>query len=77
MSGGPRPDRGQGPQSCAPLSACALRWGRSQFKTGPRAAAGVESSLRVTHCRQILQSLPEHNYAVLSYLVDFLHEVRG
>ncbi|XP_073070109.1 rho GTPase-activating protein 8 isoform X1 [Manis javanica] len=35
----------------------------------------VESSLRVTHCRQILQSLPEHNYAVLSYLVDFLHEV--
>ncbi|XP_057342277.1 rho GTPase-activating protein 8 [Manis pentadactyla] len=35
----------------------------------------VESSLRVTHCRRILQSLPEHNCAVLSYLVDFLHEV--
>ncbi|KAM5289170.1 rho GTPase-activating protein 8 [Ctenodactylus gundi] len=36
---------------------------------------GVESSLRVTRCRQILQSLPEHNYAVLRYLVAFLHEV--
>uniref|UniRef100_A0A8I3NMP7 Rho GTPase activating protein 8 n=1 Tax=Canis lupus familiaris TaxID=9615 RepID=A0A8I3NMP7_CANLF len=35
----------------------------------------VESSLRVTRCRQILQSLPEHNYAVLSYLMGFLHEV--
>ncbi|XP_027622556.1 LOW QUALITY PROTEIN: rho GTPase-activating protein 8 [Tupaia chinensis] len=35
----------------------------------------VESSLRVTHCRQILQSLPEHNYAVLRYLMDFLHTV--
>ncbi|VCW48772.1 unnamed protein product [Gulo gulo] len=35
----------------------------------------VESSLRVTRCRQILQSLPEHNRAVLSYLVGFLHEV--
>lgn len=35
----------------------------------------VESSLRVTHCRQILQSLPEHNYAVLRYLVAFLHMV--
>ncbi|XP_066214730.1 rho GTPase-activating protein 8 isoform X2 [Saccopteryx leptura] len=35
----------------------------------------VESSLRVTRCRQILQSLPEHNYAILSYLMGFLHEV--
>ncbi|KAM5333488.1 rho GTPase-activating protein 8 isoform 1-T1 [Glossophaga mutica] len=35
----------------------------------------VESSLRVTRCRQILQSLPEHNYAVLKYLMGFLHEV--
>lgn len=35
----------------------------------------VESSLRVTYCRQILQSLPEHNYAVLKYLMGFLHEV--
>uniref|UniRef100_A0A452V1V9 Rho GTPase-activating protein 8-like n=1 Tax=Ursus maritimus TaxID=29073 RepID=A0A452V1V9_URSMA len=41
----------------------------------PPAIVGVESSLRVTRCRQILQSLPEHNYAVLSYLVGFLHEV--
>ncbi|XP_074231784.1 rho GTPase-activating protein 8 isoform X2 [Camelus bactrianus] len=35
----------------------------------------VESSLRVTCCRQILQRLPEHNYAVLRYLMGFLHEV--
>ncbi|GAB1299686.1 Rho GTPase-activating protein 8 [Apodemus speciosus] len=35
----------------------------------------VESSLRVTHCRRILRSLPEHNYAVLRYLMGFLHEV--
>lgn len=35
----------------------------------------VQSSLRVTYCRQILQSLPEHNYAVLNYLMGFLHEV--
>ncbi|KAB0350777.1 hypothetical protein FD754_015634 [Muntiacus muntjak] len=35
----------------------------------------VESSLRVTCCRQILQNLPEHNYAILSYLMGFLHEV--
>lgn len=37
--------------------------------------AGVESSLRVTRCRQILQGLPDHNYAVLDYLMGFLHEV--
>ncbi|XP_014388657.1 PREDICTED: rho GTPase-activating protein 8 [Myotis brandtii] len=35
----------------------------------------VESSLRVTRCRQILRGLPDHNYAVLSYLMGFLHEV--
>ncbi|XP_015991217.2 rho GTPase-activating protein 8 isoform X1 [Rousettus aegyptiacus] len=35
----------------------------------------VESSLRVAYCRQILQGLPEHNRAVLGYLVGFLHEV--
>ncbi|XP_008053368.1 rho GTPase-activating protein 8 isoform X2 [Carlito syrichta] len=35
----------------------------------------VESSLRVTCCRQILRSLPEHNYTVLSYLMGFLHAV--
>ncbi|XP_029424979.1 rho GTPase-activating protein 8 isoform X2 [Nannospalax galili] len=35
----------------------------------------VESSLRVTRCRQIVQSLPKHNYAVLRYLVGFLHVV--
>ncbi|XP_042636985.1 rho GTPase-activating protein 8-like [Orycteropus afer afer] len=37
----------------------------------------VESSLRVTHCRQILRGLPEHNYAILSYLMSFLHVVSG
>ncbi|NP_001016951.1 rho GTPase-activating protein 8 [Xenopus tropicalis] len=36
---------------------------------------GVESSLRVTRCRQIVQKLPEHNYAVLKYLLCFLHLV--
>ncbi|PNJ37294.1 PRR5-ARHGAP8 isoform 2, partial [Pongo abelii] len=36
---------------------------------------GVESSLRVTRCRQILCSLPEHNYVVLRYLMGFLHAV--
>uniref|UniRef100_A0A2K6GAI5 Rho GTPase activating protein 8 n=1 Tax=Propithecus coquereli TaxID=379532 RepID=A0A2K6GAI5_PROCO len=36
---------------------------------------GVESSLRVGHCRQILRGLPEHNHAVLSYLMGFLHAV--
>ena len=51
-----------------------LPLGRAQ---GPRAVTGVESSLRVTRCRQILQSLPEHNYAVLNYLMGFLHEVSG
>nr|XP_058164898.1 rho GTPase-activating protein 8 isoform X1 [Dasypus novemcinctus] len=35
----------------------------------------VESSLRVTRCRQILQGLPAHNCAVLSYLMGFLHAV--
>ncbi|PNI48530.1 PRR5-ARHGAP8 isoform 1 [Pan troglodytes] len=35
----------------------------------------VESSLRVTRCRQILRSLPDHNYVVLCYLMGFLHAV--
>ncbi|XP_007531979.2 rho GTPase-activating protein 8 [Erinaceus europaeus] len=39
------------------------------------AITSVESSLRVAHCRQIVQSLPEHNYTVLSYLMGFLHTV--
>ncbi|KAK2537616.1 Arhgap8 [Columba guinea] len=33
----------------------------------------VESSLRVTRCKQIIQGLPEHNYVVLKYLICFLH----
>ncbi|XP_075299035.1 rho GTPase-activating protein 8 isoform X3 [Opisthocomus hoazin] len=36
---------------------------------------GVESSLRVTRCKQIIQGLPEHNYVVLKYLICFLHMV--
>ncbi|XP_071589383.1 rho GTPase-activating protein 8 isoform X2 [Heliangelus exortis] len=35
----------------------------------------VESSLRVTRCKQIIQELPEHNYVVLKYLICFLHMV--
>ncbi|KAM9170487.1 rho GTPase-activating protein 8 isoform 2-T2 [Pangshura tecta] len=36
---------------------------------------GVESSLRVTRCKQVIQGLPEHNYVVLKYLICFLHMV--
>ncbi|XP_035171244.1 rho GTPase-activating protein 8 [Oxyura jamaicensis] len=35
----------------------------------------VESSLRVTRCKQIIHGLPEHNYIVLKYLICFLHMV--
>lgn len=35
----------------------------------------VESSLRVTTCKHILESLPEHNYMVLKYLLCFLNMV--
>ncbi|NXY12986.1 RHG08 protein, partial [Atrichornis clamosus] len=35
----------------------------------------VESCLRVTRCKQIIQGLPEHNYVVLKYLICFLHMV--
>ncbi|NWV22028.1 RHG08 protein, partial [Origma solitaria] len=35
----------------------------------------VESCLRVTRCKQIIQGLPEHNYVVLKYLMCFLHMV--
>ncbi|KAM8974511.1 rho GTPase-activating protein 8 [Pelodytes ibericus] len=33
----------------------------------------VECILRVTRCREIVQRLPDHNYAVLKYLLCFLH----
>ncbi|XP_068513734.1 rho GTPase-activating protein 8 isoform X12 [Anas acuta] len=36
----------------------------------------VESSLRVTRCKQIIHGLPEHNYVVLKYLICFLHMCR-
>ncbi|XP_078004304.1 rho GTPase-activating protein 8 isoform X2 [Phascolarctos cinereus] len=39
------------------------------------AIISVESSLRVTHCKEIVGGLPEHNYAVLKYLMGFLHMV--
>ncbi|XP_032078036.1 rho GTPase-activating protein 8 [Thamnophis elegans] len=35
----------------------------------------VESSLRVTRCKEIVHSLPEHNYVVLKFLMCFLHMV--
>ncbi|KAM3858909.1 rho GTPase-activating protein 8-like [Diretmus argenteus] len=35
----------------------------------------VETSLRVAKCKQIVGSLPEHNFIVLKYLVSFLHMV--
>lgn len=37
--------------------------------------AGVESSLRVSRCRQIVESLPEHNLTVLKFLMEFLNMV--
>ncbi|XP_065378079.1 rho GTPase-activating protein 8 isoform X1 [Macaca fascicularis] len=46
-----------------------------ELRREPPAVPGVESSLRVTCCRQILRSLPEHNYVVLRYLMGFLHAV--
>ncbi|XP_029455942.1 rho GTPase-activating protein 8 isoform X4 [Rhinatrema bivittatum] len=36
---------------------------------------GVESSLRVANCKQIIQKLPEHNFVILKYLMCFLHAV--
>ncbi|CAI5773909.1 rho GTPase-activating protein 8 isoform X1 [Podarcis lilfordi] len=36
---------------------------------------GVESSLRVMNCREIVHGLPEQNYAVLKFLICFLHMV--
>uniref|UniRef100_A0A3Q0RMZ0 Rho GTPase activating protein 8 n=1 Tax=Amphilophus citrinellus TaxID=61819 RepID=A0A3Q0RMZ0_AMPCI len=35
----------------------------------------VESSLRVSRCKQIMESLPEHNFIVAKYLLCFLHQV--
>ncbi|RXM34893.1 Rho GTPase-activating protein 8 [Acipenser ruthenus] len=37
--------------------------------------ASVESSLRVSHCKKSVESLPEHNYVLLKYLTCFLHMV--
>ncbi|KAM3587483.1 uncharacterized protein V6R79_006546 [Siganus canaliculatus] len=35
----------------------------------------VESSLRVSRCKQIVESLPEHHFTVAKFLLDFLHTV--
>lgn len=35
----------------------------------------VESSLRVTRCKQMVESLPEHHFIVAKYLLNFLHMV--
>ncbi|MEQ2286209.1 Rho GTPase-activating protein 8, partial [Ameca splendens] len=35
----------------------------------------VESSLRATRCKQIVESLPEHNFIVVKFLICFLHMV--
>lgn len=37
--------------------------------------ADVESSLRVGTCKQIVESLPQHHFAVAHFLFGFLHEV--
>ncbi|MBN3284708.1 RHG08 protein, partial [Polyodon spathula] len=37
--------------------------------------ASVESSLRVSQCKETVESLPEHNYVLLKYLTCFLHMV--
>ncbi|XP_004084834.1 rho GTPase-activating protein 8 [Oryzias latipes] len=36
---------------------------------------GVESSLRVSRCKQVVEGLPEHNFTVLKFLLGFLHTV--
>ncbi|XP_074481007.1 rho GTPase-activating protein 8-like [Sebastes fasciatus] len=35
----------------------------------------VESSLRVTRCKQMMESLPEHHFIIAKYLLSFLHMV--
>ncbi|XP_076860947.1 rho GTPase-activating protein 8-like [Brachyhypopomus gauderio] len=35
----------------------------------------VESILRVSRCKRIIESLPEHNFIVVKYLICFLHMV--
>ncbi|XP_038636115.1 rho GTPase-activating protein 8-like isoform X2 [Scyliorhinus canicula] len=47
----------------------------SQIYDQVQSIGTVESSLRVTRCKQIIQSLPEHNYIIVKYLICFLHMV--
>ncbi|XP_075967371.1 rho GTPase-activating protein 8-like [Anarhichas minor] len=35
----------------------------------------VETSLRVSRCKQMMESLPEHHFIVAKYLLSFLHTV--
>ncbi|XP_067855875.1 rho GTPase-activating protein 8-like isoform X1 [Heptranchias perlo] len=47
----------------------------SQIYDKVQSIGTVESSLRVTQCKQIIQRLPEHNYIVVKYLICFLNMV--
>ncbi|XP_072408457.1 rho GTPase-activating protein 8-like isoform X2 [Chiloscyllium punctatum] len=47
----------------------------SQIYDQVQSIGSVESSLRVTRCKQIIQKLPEHNYIVAKYLICFLNMV--
>lgn len=38
-------------------------------------SSGVESSLRVSRCKQVVEGLPETNGIVLKFLLGFLHRV--
>ncbi|XP_078424465.1 rho GTPase-activating protein 8-like isoform X2 [Cetorhinus maximus] len=47
----------------------------SQIYDQIQSIGAVESSLRVTRCKQIIQKLPEHNYIIVKYLICFLNMV--
>ncbi|XP_041071766.1 rho GTPase-activating protein 8-like isoform X2 [Carcharodon carcharias] len=47
----------------------------SQIYDQIQSISAVESSLRVTRCKQIIQELPEHNYIIVKYLICFLNMV--
>lgn len=47
----------------------------SQIYDHVQSIGTVESSLRVTRCKQLMQRLPEHNYIVVKHLICFLNMV--
>lgn len=47
----------------------------SQIYDHVQSIGTVESSLRVTRCKQLMQRLPEHNYIVVKHLICFLNLV--